>query len=116
MVPNTGIKASSPCDETHPQNMTATCFLSSLLPVKPPLAHKMQKNNVFFVVSGGHANEISLLKAFLHNCGRADVSFKQFKKIKQNNRISLTFPKSQKNTWSNLIFKLKYDLKKSNRN
>ena len=29
MVPNTGIKASSPLDETHPQNMTATCFLSS---------------------------------------------------------------------------------------
>ena len=28
-VPNTGIKASSPRDETHPQNMTATCFLSS---------------------------------------------------------------------------------------
>ena len=26
MVPNTEIKA---CDETHPQNMTATCFLSS---------------------------------------------------------------------------------------
>ena len=29
MVPNTGIKASSPSDEMHPQNMTATCFLSS---------------------------------------------------------------------------------------
>ena len=29
MVPNTGIKASSPRDETHPQNMTATYFLSS---------------------------------------------------------------------------------------
>ena len=29
MVPNAGIKASSPLDETHPQNMTATCFLSS---------------------------------------------------------------------------------------
>ena len=29
MVPNTGIKASSPRDETHQQNMTATCFLSS---------------------------------------------------------------------------------------
>ena len=29
MVPNTGIKASTPRDETHPQNMTATCFLSS---------------------------------------------------------------------------------------
>ena len=29
MVPNTGIKASSPRDETHPQKMTATCFLSS---------------------------------------------------------------------------------------
>ena len=29
MVPNTGIIASSPRNETHPQNMTATCFLSS---------------------------------------------------------------------------------------
>ena len=29
MVPNTGIKASTPRNETHPQNMTATCFLSS---------------------------------------------------------------------------------------
>ena len=29
MVPNTGIKASSLRDETHPQNMTATCSLSS---------------------------------------------------------------------------------------
>ena len=29
MVPNTEIKASSPRDETHQQNMTATCFLSS---------------------------------------------------------------------------------------
>ena len=29
MVPNTGIKASTPRDETHLQNMTATCFLSS---------------------------------------------------------------------------------------
>ena len=29
MVPNTGIKASSPRDETHPKNITATCFLSS---------------------------------------------------------------------------------------
>ena len=29
MVPNNEIKASSPLDETHPQNMTATSFLSS---------------------------------------------------------------------------------------
>ena len=29
MVPNNGIKASSPLDETHPQTMTATFFLSS---------------------------------------------------------------------------------------
>ena len=29
MVPDAGIKTSSPRDETHPQNMTATCFLSS---------------------------------------------------------------------------------------
>ena len=28
MVPNTGIKASLPRDETHPQYMSATCFLS----------------------------------------------------------------------------------------
>ena len=29
MVPNTGIKASSSRNETHPQKMTATCVLSS---------------------------------------------------------------------------------------
>ena len=29
MVRNAGIKVSSPRDETNPQNMTATCFLSS---------------------------------------------------------------------------------------
>ena len=29
MVPNAGIKVSLPHDEMHPQNMTATCFLSS---------------------------------------------------------------------------------------
>ena len=29
MVPNNGIKASLPLDETQLQNMTATCFLSS---------------------------------------------------------------------------------------
>ena len=29
MVPNNGIKASSPLDETQDKNMTATCFLSS---------------------------------------------------------------------------------------
>ena len=29
MVPNTGIKASTPRDEIHPQKMTATCFLFS---------------------------------------------------------------------------------------
>ena len=29
MVPNTGIKASTPRDVTHAHNITATCFLSS---------------------------------------------------------------------------------------
>ena len=89
---------------------------SILLLVKSPLPHKTLKNNAVFHFQWGRTDEIALFKAFLHNCGRAGISSKQFKKTKQNNRISPTFPKSQKNTWSNLMFKLKYDLKKSIRN
>ena len=37
---------------------------------KPPLPHKMQKNNVFFTVSRGRAGDLSLLKTKLHKCGR----------------------------------------------
>ena len=40
----------------------------------------------------------TLLKGFLHNCGRAGISFRQLKKTKQDNRMYATFPKSQKNT------------------
>ena len=65
---------------------------------KSPLPHKTLKNIVFFTVSRAHAVKISLLKAFLRNCGRAGISFRQLKKIKQNNRMYATFPKSQKNT------------------
>ena len=69
----------------------------------------------FSLLDGGHADEISLFKAFLHNCGRVSILSKQLKEIKQNKRMYATFSKSQKNTWANLMFKLKYDLKKSNR-
>ena len=54
------------------------------------------KNNTENSVRWGNADEISLFKAFLHNCGRADILIKQFKKTKQNNRILPTFSKSQK--------------------
>ena len=33
-----------------------------LLHVKPPLPNKMQKNNVFFTVRWGYADEISMFK------------------------------------------------------
>ena len=36
-------------------------ILYLILQVKPPLPHKMQKNNVFFVVSGGRADDLSLI-------------------------------------------------------
>ena len=65
---------------------------------KPPLPHKTQKNNAVFHCQWAHAVKISLLKAFLHNCGRTGISFRQLKKTKQNNRMYATFPKSQKNT------------------
>ena len=58
----------------------------------------MQKNKVFFVVSGGRADNLSLFKTKLHNCGRAGILFKQVKKIRQNGQMYATFPKSQKNT------------------
>ena len=55
---------------------------------KPPLPHKTQKNNTVFQGRGGdHAHEIVLFKAKLHNSGRAGISFKQLKKIKQDNRM-----------------------------
>ena len=76
----------------------------------------MLKNNVDSRVRWGSADKISLFKAFLHNCGHADILSKQLKKIKQNKQICATFSKSQKSTWSNLMLKLKYNFKKSNRN
>ena len=69
-----------------------------LLQGKPPLPHKTQKNNTILHCQGAPADEISLLKGFLHNCGRAGISFRQLKKTKQDNRMYVTFPKSQKNT------------------
>ena len=47
---------------------------------KSPFSHKPTKNNVFFTVSGAHAVKISLLKGFLHKCGRAGILCKQVKK------------------------------------
>ena len=81
------------------QKQRRCCFSASSMTEllgKSPLANKMQKNNVFFVVSGGHADEISLLKAFLHNCGRADISFKQFKKLSRIIEYHLLFQKVKK--------------------
>ena len=69
-----------------------------LLLAKLPLAKKTPKNNGFLVVSGAHTDEISLLKAFLHKCGRVGISSKQLKEIKQDKGMYATFPKSQKNT------------------
>ena len=60
--------------------------IDSLL-VKPPLANKTLKNNTFFHGREAHADKISLLKSFLHKCGRAGISSKQLKKIKQNKRM-----------------------------
>ena len=62
----------------HPRRLSH----NSLLLGKPPLPHKIQKNNVFFTISGGRTDDLSLLKGFLHNCGRAGISFKQVKKIR----------------------------------
>ena len=63
---------------------------------KSPLRHKMVKNNVDSRVRWGSADKISLFKAFLHNCGHADILSKQLKKVKHNKRIYATFSKSQK--------------------
>ena len=66
--------------------------------VKSPLRYKTPKNNGFFRGRRTHTDKISLLKAFLHKCGRAAISSKQLKKIKQDKRMYATFPESQKNT------------------
>ena len=63
---------------------------------KSPLPHKTLKNNAVLRGRWGHADEISLFKAFLHNRGRAGILQKQHKKIKQNKRMYATFSKSQK--------------------
>ena len=65
---------------------------------KPPLPHKTQKNNAVLHCQWGHADKISLFKAFLHNCDPAGISSKQLKKIKQDRRMCATFPKNQKKT------------------
>ena len=64
--------------------------------VKSPLRYKTLKNIGFFQGRWAHAVKISLLKAKLHNSGRAGILSEQLKKIKQNNRIYPTFQKSQK--------------------
>ena len=67
-----------------------------LLLRKSPLRYKTLKNNAVSHGRWGHADKISLFKAFLHNCGRADILSEQLKKIKQDKRMYATFPKSQK--------------------
>ena len=74
-----------------------TLHISTLLLGKS-IPHKTQKNNTVFHCHGTHAVKISLLKGFLHKCGRAGISSKQLKKIKQDKRMYATFPESQKNT------------------
>ena len=66
--------------------------------VKPPLQHKAPKNNAVSHYQWGRADETALFKAFLHNCGRAGISSKQFKKTKQDKRMYATFSKKSKNT------------------
>ena len=53
MVPNTGIKVSSPRDETYPQNMTETCFLSS---------NKSNVEHVFWVLLKNSGPILSMVK------------------------------------------------------
>ena len=45
---------------------------------KSPLRHKTPKNNGFFTVRRAHTDKISLLKGFLHKCGRAGISLISF--------------------------------------
>ena len=56
---------------------------NSMMPLlgKSPLPHKMQKITCFSVIKAPDAERLSLFKAFLHNCGRAVISFKQVKKM-----------------------------------
>ena len=46
-----------------------------LLLGKSPLPHKMQKNNVFFVINRGRADDLSLFKSRLYWCGINFISF-----------------------------------------
>ena len=54
-------------------NFLAVVFAATILLGKSPLLYKTLKNNTENSVRWGHADEISLLKTFLHNCGRADI-------------------------------------------
>ena len=76
-------------------DLVASCMAFRLL-VKPPLPHKTPKNIGFFTVRQAHADEISLLKAFLHKCGRAGILSKRLKKTKQDKQMYATFSESQK--------------------
>ena len=67
-----------------------------LLLVKPPLPHKMQKNNVFFVVSGGRTDDLFLRRSYiiavawvfylnkLKKLGRIGKCMLLFQKVKKN--------------------------------
>ena len=63
-----------------------------------------KKNNAVSHCQWGRADEIALFKAFLHNCGHAGISSKQFKIIKQNKRMYATFSESQKTKYNSNIF------------
>ena len=65
---------------------------------KPPLANKTRKNTTKNWIKIARAHKLSLFKDFSHKCGRVGIFFKQVKNTEQNNRISPTFLKSQKNT------------------
>ena len=64
--------------------------------MKPPLRHKTQKNNTFPRGREAHADKISLLKVFLHKCGRAGISSKQLKKLSRISECMLLFQKVKK--------------------
>ena len=67
-----------------------------LLLGKPPLPHKTQKNNAVLHCQGAPADEISLLKGFLHNCGRVGISFRQLKKLSRITECMLLFQNVKK--------------------
>ena len=64
--------------------------------MKSPLPHKTQKITAFSVIEAPDAGSLSLFKGFLHNCGRADISFKQVKKMSRIVKCHREFQKVKK--------------------